>query len=188
MMTSEQAFNRLKEGNSRYAAGATQLSGVTAELRSDLFINGQFPYAVIVGCSDSRVPAELVFDAGPGELFIVRTAGNIVGPLQMGSIEFAVMNLKAPLVVVLGHQKCGAVVAATTDGKFTPSLQAIVDEIRCCAPNVVGSNPDIIEDENIRYTLSKIADNPNISKAVSEGALRLVAAKYSLETGVVSFF
>jgi carbonic anhydrase len=187
-MKSEEALKRLKEGNARYAAGNPMQSGVSAELRTELSTKGQFPYAAIVGCSDSRAPVELIFDVGPGELFVVRTAGNIVSPTQMGSLEFAVANLKAPLIVVLGHQKCGAVAAATTTGDFSPSLQAIVDEIRCCSPNVIGGNPEAIADENVKYILSKLASNPCISKAVSEGAVQLVGAKYSLDTGVVSFF
>ncbi|MCL2440415.1 MAG: carbonic anhydrase [Treponema sp.] len=187
-MTPKEALNRLLEGNIRYAECKQTQVCITQELRTDLFVNGQFPYAAIVGCSDSRVPAELIFDAGAGELFIIRTAGNIIGPTQMGSLEYAVLNLKTPLVVVLGHQHCGAVKAATTNGEFSPSLGAVIDEIRCCAPNVIGSNPEIIEDENIRYVLAKIAANPSISKAVSEGSVHLAAAKYSLETGIVSFF
>jgi carbonic anhydrase len=187
-MTPEQALKRLKEGNARYVAGTPQQAGVTAELRADLFKNGQHPYAAIVACSDSRTPVELIFDAGPGELFVVRTAGNIVGPSQLGSVEFAVAHLKVSLVVVLGHDKCGAVVAATTNGEFSPSLQTIVDEIRACAADVVGSDPEEVVEKNARYAISKIAENPDISKAVSEGSVQLAAAKYSLETGIVSFF
>ncbi|MCL2763976.1 MAG: hypothetical protein FWD40_01690 [Treponema sp.] len=187
-MTHQQAILRLKEGNKRYAAGTPQNTPVTAALREDLFINGQFPYAVIVGCSDSRTPVELVFDAGPGELFIVRTAGNVTGPLQMGSVEFAITQLKAPLIVVLGHQQCGAVIAATTSGNYSTSLQAVLNEIRACAPDVIGSDPAVIEDANIKYVLSKIAVNPYVSKAIAEGQVCLIGAKYSLETGIVSFF
>ncbi|MCL2801159.1 MAG: carbonic anhydrase [Treponema sp.] len=187
-MTYNEAFNHLTEGNARFTAGKPRQTHVTAELRENLFKNGQFPYAAIVCCSDSRAPVELIFDAGPGELFVVRTAGNIVGPTQLGSLEFAVTVLKAPLVVVMGHQACGAVIAATTNGEFSPALGSVIQEIRCCAPNVIGSDPDVIIDENVKYALSKIAENPFISKAAAEGSVKLAGAKYSLETGIVTFF
>jgi carbonic anhydrase len=186
-MKSEEALKRLKDGNARYAAGTPSLLSVSGELRAKL-CKGQSPYAIIVGCSDSRVPVELTFDAGPGELFVIRTAGNVVGDLEMGSLEFAVGVLKAPLVVVLGHSQCGAVISAVKGGEFSPCLQKVIDEIQRCAPNISGSNSDEIEDVNIKYTVSKIAANPIVSKAISEGSASVVGAKYSLETGVVSFF
>jgi carbonic anhydrase len=162
--------------------------GVSAELRTKLFEKGQFPYAAIVGCSDSRVPMELIFDAGPGELFVVRTAGNVVGAFDMGSLEFAVDGLKTQLIAVVGHQLCGAVKAAIDGGDFSPGLEAIIQEIRHCAPDIAGGDLDDIENKNIKYTLSKIAANPVISKAVSEGRVCLAAGKYMLDTGLVSFF
>jgi len=186
-MTSDQAIKCLVDGNKRYAA-CTARSGVTGELRANL-VKGQSPYAVIVGCSDSRVPVELVFDSGPGELFVIRTAGNVAGPLEIGSLEYAVVHLKSPLVVVLGHQHCGAVRAAVDGGSHSPALQTVIQEITPCVPRErTGNVYEICENENIKHTLAKIAANPVISKAVSEGTLRLAAAKYSLETGLVSFF
>jgi len=186
-MTSDQAIKRLADGNKRYAAGAAR-SGVTGELRANL-VKGQSPYAVIIGCSDSRVPVEVVFDAGLGELFVIRTAGNVAGPLEIGSLEYAVIHLKSPLVVVLGHQHCGAVRAAVDGGSHSPALQAVIQEITPCVPREKGGNVyEICENENIKHTLAKIAADPVVSKAVSEGTLRLAAAKYSLETGLVSFF
>ena len=187
-MTHEEALKNLKDGNTRYAAGETWQLGVSNELRNKLFTKGQSPYAAIVGCSDSRVPMELIFDAGPGELFVVRTAGNVVSTIEMGSLEFAVEGLKAPLIVVVGHQQCGAVQAAINGGNFSPCLQAVIQEICCCAPDICNCEQGEIEDANIRHTLSKIAANQLITNAVSQGRLRLAAAKYSLETGIVSFF
>ena len=187
-MTSDQALKRLIDGNARYAAGTPWQMGVTSELRSHLYTKGQSPYAAIVGCSDSRAPMELIFDAGPGELFVVRTAGNVVGILEMGSLEFAVNGLKTPLIVVAGHQQCGAVKAAVEGGNFSPALEAVIQEIRCCPHCVSDIDINIVEDENIKHTLAKIAANPVIAKAVSEGSVKLAAAKYSLETGIVSFF
>jgi len=187
MITSEQALNRLKEGNARFAAGTPWQAGVSSELRSHLYEKGQAPYAAIVGCSDSRVPMELIFDAGPGELFIIRTAGNVVGDFEIGSLEFAAGTLKTPLIVVVGHQQCGAVKAAIDGGEFPQSLEAVIQEIRCCAPDVSCCDENTIENKNILHTLSKIAANQFISNEVSKGNVYLAAAKYSLETGIVSF-
>jgi carbonic anhydrase len=186
-MTSEQAFRRLVEGNGHYAAGTPEQTGVSADLRTSL-CKGQSPYAAIVGCSDSRVPVELIFDAGPGELFVVRSAGNVVGSTEMGSLEYAIEHLKTPLVLVMGHQHCGAVKAAVAGGTFSDSLEGLLREIRANIPNATSGDMDAAENDNIRQAMAKIAANPVVAKAVSEGAVRLVAAKYSLETGKVSFF
>ena len=187
IMTYQEAIKRLSDGNKRYIAGAPR-QGVSAEFRASL-LHGQRPYAVIIGCSDSRVPVELIFDAMPGELFVIRTAGNVVGPLDMASIEFAIMSFKPPLVVVLGHQNCGAVYTALKGGEFSPSIQALLEEVLASASGVLSDGShESHEDENIRNTLSKIKANPYISKDIAEKTVHIVAAKYSLETGLVSFF
>jgi carbonic anhydrase len=199
-MTYEEAIKRLVDGNERYVAGMPR-QGVTAELRANL-LKGQHPYAVVIGCSDSRVPVELIFDAMPGELFVIRTAGNVVGPLDMASVEFAVSAFKPPLVLVLGHQHCGAVYAALKGIEgFSPSIQELLKEVLASAAGVLSDSShescegipddglhDSYEDENIRNTLSKITANPYIAKDIAEKTLHIVAAKYSLETGKVSFF
>jgi len=188
-MTYQETLAHLKEGNERYVAGTPRHSVVTPELRAELYKKGQHPYAVVIGCSDSRAPAELIFDAGPGELFVIRTAGNAVGPVEMGSLEFAVMEFKTPLVIVLGHQHCGAVKAAVDGGEFTPSMQAFLKDIRACVPSSPCDDPyKTCEDEHIRRTVAKIAADPLVSKAVQDGIVHLCAAKYSLETGKVAFF
>jgi len=187
-MTYQEAIDRLLEGNKRYVAGMPR-HGVTAEFRASL-LAGQHPYAVVIGCSDSRVPIELIFDAMPGDLFVIRTAGNVVGPLDMASIEFAISAFKPPLVVILGHQYCGAVYTALKgiDG-FSPSIQELLKEVLASAAGVVSdSSHDKYEDENIKNTLSKIMANPYIAKDLAEETVHIVAAKYSLETGEVSFF
>jgi len=188
-MTYQEAIKNLKEGNERYLAGAPRNSIVSAELRSDLYENGQHPYAVIIGCSDSRAPLELIFDAGPGELFVIRTAGNVVGTVEMASLEYGALHLKAPLILVLGHQQCGAVRAAVDGGSHSPAIERLLGDIIPSIPKAPTDNPyKACEDKHIRRTLAKIAANPVISKAVSDGIVHLLAAKYSLETGKVTFF
>jgi len=127
------ALARLMEGNARFVAGEMVHPNLSAEKRAEL-ASGQSPYAVIVSCSDSRVPPELVFDAGPGDLFIIRVAGNVVGDDAMASIEYAVAKLNSPLVLVMGHESCGAVGAAvateTEDAKFGGSIHDLVETIR----------------------------------------------------------
>jgi len=187
-MNSEEALKHLIDGNARYAAG-TPKQRLYSAVRADLLLKGQNPYAAIVGCSDSRAPMELIFDAGLGELFIIRTAGNVVGDIGLGSIEYAVEVLKTPLVVVVGHQQCGAVKAAIHGGLFSPSMQVVINEIcKCSAKDVCTCDQEEIENKNIIFTLSKIAANTIIAKAADEGRVKLYAAKYSLETGIVSFF
>jgi len=187
-MTPEQSIKNLKDGNDRHIAGIQCPKKFSAEFRKDLCVNGQKPFAAIVGCSDSRVPVEIVFDSGMGELFVIRTAGNIVGSFELGSLEFAVSVLKVPLILVLGHDYCGAVKEAADGSKVPEEIEMILKEIRDGLVITEGKTYADYEDENIRHTLARIAADPIISKYVSDGALRLAAAKYSLETGVVSFF
>jgi len=188
-MTCQEAITHLKKGNNRFVAGKPHHTSVSPKLRATLYEKGQNPYATIIGCSDSRVPLEIVFDAGPGELFVIRTAGNVVNVVEMGSLEYGVLHLKTPLVVVLGHQNCGAVRAAIDGGNHSPAIQTLLEEIIPVVPRVPSDNPyEVCENENIRRTLSKIAANPRIAKLVAEGVLHLAAAKYSLETGIVTFF
>jgi len=188
-MTYQEVLKHLKEGNERFVAGTPRHTSVSPKLRATLYEKGQNPYATIIGCSDSRVPLETIFDAGPGELFVIRTAGNVVNVVEMGSLEYGVLHLKTPLVVVLGHQNCGAVRAAIDGGNHSPAIQTLLEEIIPVVPRVPADNPyEVCENENIRRTVSKIAANPRIAKLVSQGDLHLAAAKYSLETGLVSFF
>ena len=120
VMSAPDALARLKEGNRRYVSGERQIDTAASQARRDALALGQEPYAIILGCSDSRVPAEIVFDAGLGDLFVIRVAGNIVAPSQVGSVEFAAARFGTRLVVVLGHTKCGAI-AATLEELARPS-------------------------------------------------------------------
>ena len=196
------ALDRLRDGNARYVAGDLSHGDLTHSARRNELVDGQSPFAVILGCSDSRAPVELVFDQGLGDLFVIRVAGNIVAPSQIGSIEFAVAEFGVQLVVVLGHSNCGAIEAtidAVNDKEHTYSknLDFIVNRVRpSVEPLLSGESlPD-------RAVLLKKATELNVSASVqqlrhgsdilenlvTEGQLKIVGAKYSLDTGVVDFF
>ena len=185
------ALQLLREGNRRYMTGKSSFPQDCSKERPDLAQNGQHPFAVILGCSDSRVPPEIVFDLGLGSLFTVRTAGNVADAVAVGSVEYAVQHLNVPLIVVLGHQKCGAVAAAISGGRHGPNIDAIIHEIQPSLEKVRGAKGKDIacrcEDENIRHTVSKLHDSEIISKLINDKKLTIAGAKYDLETGEVSF-
>lgn len=200
MVSAQEALERLREGNRRFAAN---LEGGTAhQPRRDALPSDQSPFAIILGCSDARVPAEIVFDQGLGDLFVIRVAGNIVAPSQVGSVEFAASRFGTRLVVVLGHSQCGAILATLEElqqpaENQSKNLSSIVDRIR---PSVeVLMRTELRNDLNV---LVKHAVRANVGASVdhlrhgseileqlirNEG-LRVVGAEYSLETGVVEFF
>ena len=128
--SSDTAKQLLIEGNARFISGKTLSKDLSSTRRIDLMKNGQHPFAVIVSCSDSRVPPELLLDQALGDLFVIRVAGNVITPVELGSVEYAVEHLKAPLVVVLGHEGCGAVTAAVQGGEIPGSISAITDKIK----------------------------------------------------------
>lgn len=196
MIEPRQALELLREGNRRFVAERTSpRRAVGAEARAEL-IDGQEPFAVVLGCSDSRVPPEIVFDRGLGDLFVIRVAGNLAGPLEIGSVEFAVEKLGSPLVVVLGHTGCGAVAATLetigtanggsgNDGTagLTPHLAAIVEHIR---PAVEGAEDPVRA--NVRAVVRRLRrDSEPVDQLVDEGKLLVVGAEYSLESGAVDF-
>jgi carbonic anhydrase len=191
------ALELLKEGNRRYVEGKSHAIADTSETRRSLAEKGQVPFAVILGCSDSRVPPEVIFDYSKGQIFIVRTAGNVADAIAIGSVEYAVEYLHAKLVVVLGHSKCGAVAAAVSGEDYGPNIGAIIAEIEPSL-NKVRSDMDgddesediscKCEDENIRRTADKLAQSDILDKHIADGSLKIVCAKYGLETGEVSFF
>jgi len=202
VLTIREALSRLQEGNARFVAGACRGAELVGEARRTELTSGQEPFAVILGCSDSRVPVELVFDQGLGDLFVIRIAGNIVAPSQIGSVEFAVRQFGTPLVVVLGHSRCGAVAAtltALTAGAEAPSphLYSIVDRIRPSVAPLLDS--DLRDDhdallkravqENVRVGVRDLrAGSRFLARRVAQGELAIVGAKYSLATGLVDFF
>jgi len=175
--------------------------GVGAARRQEL-VGGQEPFAVVLGCSDSRVPVELVFDRGPGDLFVIRVAGNIVAPSLVGSVEFAAEVFGTRLVIVLGHSDCGAV-GATVDelgqggGIGSPNLQSIVDRIRPAVEELVaahpGGDPETLLSRAVRANVRASADRLRngseiLEHLIASDGLRVVGAEYSLDSGLVDFF
>jgi carbonic anhydrase len=180
----------LMAGNARFVSGKTQSHDVVS-LRRKL-ASSQSPSAIILSCSDSRVGPELIFDQSLGDLFVVRTAGNIAGPVALGSIEYAVDHLHSPLLVVLGHQKCGAVNAACSGEKMpSANLEAIVDKINPAVARAKShaNADDLVEaaiKENVHQSAQDLlANSAIIREAVASGKLRVVEAEYELDTGKV---
>ena len=203
MITATAALERLREGNRRFVdeAARRDVSLIGSDRRNELS-KGQKPFAVILGCSDSRVPAEIVFDQGLGDLFVIRVAGNIVAPSQVGSVEFAATQFDTRLVVVLGHTQCGAI-QATIDELHQPStsrspnLRSIVDRISPSVEPLLST--DLANDEevlvqhavraNIRASASHLRHGSAIlEQLIQADGLLVVGAEYSLESGVVEFF
>lgn len=188
----EQALARLLRGNERYVAALAANPNQTIERREEVAA-GQMPFAVILGCSDSRVSPEIVFDQGIGDLFIVRIAGNVFDDLGLGSIEYAVEHFHSPLLMVLGHEKCGAIEAtieameqnATVPGK----ISAIVDTLKPVVEQVKGQSGDLLTNSiraNVLHVVDQLKNaDPFISKLQADGKLKLVGAVYSLQSGKV---
>jgi len=203
MIDAEEALRRLREGNRRFVEDVRGHAEVaTDRARRSQLLEGQEPFAIILGCSDSRVPAEIVFDQGLGDLFVIRVAGNIVSPSQVGSVEFAADRFGTRLVILLGHTMCGAVQATVEQLERptemrSPNLNAIVERIKPAVETLLET-----ELRNDRKALIKAAVRANIrvaashlrhgsqilEKLIRDDGLRVVGAEYSLETGVVEFF
>ncbi len=196
------ALARLRHGNIRFASDApTSVDRLSRERRAEL-VEAQEPFAIILGCSDSRVPAEMVFDQGFGDLFVIRVAGNIVAPSQVGSVEFAVERFGTRLVVVLGHSKCGAVAATLeelrgTGGTHSRNMRAIVDRVRPSVESLLEEStlrgPDDLLREAVRANIRAATrqlrhGSPLLEQRVEENGLSVVGAEYSLHTGLVEFF
>jgi len=176
----------LLDGNHRFAGAHAVHPHQTAARRAEVAA-GQKPYAVIVGCADSRVPPELVFDQGLGDVFVVRSAGHVVDDAALGSIEFAVAKLGARLIVVLGHERCGAVEAALKGGPVPGHVGTVVDAIR---PNITqataepGDQLDNAVRDNVRATVERLkTSSPILAPMVADGSLRIVGAVYDLDSG-----
>jgi carbonic anhydrase len=202
MTTAREALDRLREGNRRFVASIGNRDTLRSESRHIELALDQKPFAIILGCSDARVPAELVFDQGLGDLFVIRVAGNIVAPSQVGSVEFAASRFGTRLVVVLGHTQCGAITATIEElqqpaERQSRNLRSIVDRVRPSVENLMRT--ELRQDLPM---LHKLAVRSNVVMSVNhlrygsevleqlgrEQGLRVVGAEYCLETGVVDFF
>ena len=191
----DDALQRLKAGNARFVAGTARFPTVQKEILADL-AKGQHPYATILSCSDSRVPPELIFNAGFGELFIIRVAGNVLSPEIAGSLEYAGRHLHTPLFVVLGHTNCGAVAAAIdTRLRGTRQHSRIQLLVECILPGLEDLDSQLTPEAmlaqaveaNVRWTMRQILESPEGRQRQVEGRVKLVGAIYEIETGLVRF-
>jgi len=192
-VSAERSLELLRDGNKRYLSGTSLLAVATSQMRRDLSEKGQFPFAAVLSCSDSRVPPEIVFDVSLGQLFTVRTAGHIADPVTIGSIEFAVSSLKTNLVLVLGHDKCGAVKAAVSGAKCNSNIDAVIEAIKPAVEIAYKNVGDdeicaCCEDEHVRQTAARLAESAVLKERLDDGTLKIVCAKYMLESGEVIFF
>jgi len=202
MISAREALERLREGNRRFVSGMRRNATLTNQTRRSELAAGQEPFAIILGCSDSRVPAEIVFDQGLGDLFVIRVAGNIVASSQIGSVEFAAERFSTPLVVVLGHSRCGAVLA-TLEELMRPkenqsrNLRSIVDRVRPSVEALLATelrhDADALVRQavraNVRVSANHLRQGSEVlEQLIEKEQLVVVGAEYSLETGIVDFF
>ena len=202
MIPAAQALARLEEGNRRFASNIRSLDAFMSHAKRADLAAGQEPFAIVLGCSDSRVPAEIVFDQGLGDLFVVRVAGNIVAPSQIGSVEFAAARFGTRLVVVLGHSQCGAILAtledvAGTNPSRSQNLRSIVERVRPSVESLLSTelrhNLEALVGRAVRANVRASAQQLRHGSALLEDLIRndglvVVGAEYSLETGNVEFF
>jgi carbonic anhydrase len=202
MISAQEALARLREGNARFVSDVSGGDPIANRARRLALTSGQEPFAIVLGCADSRVPAEMVFDQGLGDLFVIRVAGNIVASSQVDSVEFAAARFGTRLVVVLGHSQCGAVIATLEQlqqpkDQRSRSLRAIVGRIRPSVEALLAT--DLSEDPgalleqavraNIRASVNQLRHGSEVlERLIKQDGLLVVGAEYSLETGVVCFF
>jgi len=200
-VSAQEALRRLQEGNRRFAAGTPSHDALSHLERRGGLLAGQEPFAIVLGCSDSRVPAEIVFDQGLGDLFVIRVAGNVVASSQVGSVEFAASRFGTRLVVVLGHSRCGAIAATLEEllspgGAHSRGLRSIVDRVRPSVEPLLASglrhDPEALVRQAVRANILASADHLRhgseiLEHLIEHEGLRVVGAEYSLETGVVEF-
>ena len=202
MISAREALERLREGNRRFASGVRTSDILASQTRRSELAAGQEPFAIILGCSDSRVPAEIIFDQGLGDLFVIRVAGNIVASSQVDSVEFAAARFGTRLVVVLGHSQCGAILATLeelqqpTDNQ-SRNLRSIVDRVRPSVEPLLATelrhDPNALVRHAVRANIRVSANHLRhgsevLEQLVQNSGLLVVGAEYSLETGLVDFF
>lgn len=203
MISAAEALERLREGNRRFVAENRNSDALASQSRRREVAAGQFPFAIILGCSDSRVPAEIIFDQGLGDLFVIRVAGNIVAPSQVGSVEFAAARYGTRLVVVLGHSNCGAILATLEEmgrrsEEQSRNLRTIVNRIRPSVEALLENghkphDPELLVHRAVRANIRMSADHLRhgseiLEQLIQNDGLMVVGAEYSLETGCVEFF
>ena len=202
MISAQDALERLREGNRRFVSDDRAADTPTNAKRRQALAAGQEPFAIVLGCSDSRVPAEIVFDQGLGDLFVIRVAGNIVAPSQIGSVEFAAERSGTRLVIVLGHSRCGAVLATLEQlGRRSEdqsrNLRSIVDRIRPSVEPLLRTelrrDPDALVREAVRANVRMSADHLRhgseiLEQLIQKDGLQVIGAEYSLDSGIVEFF
>lgn len=202
MIPAREALQRLREGNRRFVSDIKNLNAMPSNARRIELTAGQEPFAIILGCSDSRVPAELVFDQGLGDLFVIRVAGNIVAPSQIGSVEFAAGQFGTRLVVVLGHTRCGAIKATLEElrrptANQSRNLRSIVDRVRPSVETLLETDlrndPEALLHQAVRANIRASANQLRHGSEILENLIQnegliVVGAEYSLETGEVEFF
>jgi carbonic anhydrase len=202
MLSAAEALVRLREGNQRFVSDQTTALAFSSQARRSALVAGQEPFAIVLGCSDSRVPAELIFDQGFGDLFVIRVAGNVVAPSQVGSVEFAAARFGTRLVVVLGHSQCGVILATLEElqrptEKQSRNIRTIVNRVR---PSVAGLlDTDLRHDHealvrhavraNVRASVDHLRHGSEVlEQLIQTDGLVVVGAEYCLTTGVVDFF
>lgn len=202
MISAKEALERLRVGNQRFTSEVWCTETDTSQVRRRTLVQGQEPFAIVLGCSDSRVPGEIIFDQGLGDLFVIRVAGNIVAPSLIGSVEFAASKFGTRLVVVLGHTQCGAIEATLDQIQETAenqsrNISSIVDRIRPAVEPLLATdlkdNPEALKAQAVRANVSMSVDQLRqgselLEQLIREDGLVIVGAEYSLETGVVTFF
>lgn len=200
MISAQGALTYLQQGNARFAAAAPNRDAISSEARRIKLLESQAPFAAILGCSDSRVPVEIVFDQDVGDLFVIRVAGNIVAPSLVGSVEFAAERFGTQLVVVMGHSRCGAVQATLEQLQRpatgqSPNLRSIVDRIRPSVQELLTTHPGDSEEllkqavrANIIASVHQLRHGSAVLEQLQEQGLLVVGAEYALETGIVDFF
>lgn len=202
MISAREGLQCLREGNRRFVSDVRSRDTLTSQTRRAELATGQEPFAIVLGCSDSRVPAEIVFDQGLGDLFVIRVAGNIVASSQVGSVEFAAARFGTPLVVVLGHSQCGAVMATLEElqqptEQQSRHLRSIVDRVRPSVEGLLATelrhDPDALVRQAVRANIRASTNHlrhgsEDLEQLIQGDRLLVVGAEYSLETGVVEFF
>lgn len=202
MITANDALARLMAGNKRFTSNVRDVDALASHGQRGQWVHDKQPFAIILGCSDARVPAEIIFDQGMGDLFVIRVAGNIVAPSLLGSVEFSAVQHQCRLVVVLGHTHCGAIKATVNELKQptanrSPNLQSIVNRIQPSVQTLLEAGLENDESElvklavraNIRSSVAHLRHGSQVlEECIANDGLHVIGAEYSLETGIVEFF